>query len=364
MRRCRVLLTGGTGFVGSYAVPALLARGHAVRLLVRDVAKADAVLARRGVDSADTAVELVVGDMLDPEAVARGLDGADAVVHAAAAIGVTSGGTVSVHEQNVTGTRNVVGGAAAAGLDPIVHVSTIAVFIPPQAPTITVDAPLASPRNEYGRSKVEAEREVRVLQDTGAPVAVVYPGGVLGPDQPHLDAALEGIAGARRSGWPMTPGGVCLIDVRDLAEVLAAAVVPGLGPRRLLAGGHFLSWPELGDLTDRITGVRARRIRFPPGCPAGDGHRARPGSPLLPISYPLTRDAAEIMLTTVPTDDGPSLDVPRRDPPPRRRDRRRRPAAGSPTKATSRASPRKRELGVAIDGKPSTTTPSSRRAAS
>jgi nucleoside-diphosphate-sugar epimerase len=304
----RVLLTGGTGFVGSYTVPALLARGHDVRLLVRDPAKAEAVLARRGVVVATAGVELVVGDMLDPDAVAGALDGADAVVHAAAAIGVTSGGTVSVHEQNVAGTRNVVGGAVAAGLDPVVHVSTIAVFIPPTAPTITIDAPLASPRNEYGRSKVEAERAVRALQDDGAPVAVVYPGGVLGPDQPHLDAALEGIAGARRTGWPMTPGGVCLIDVRDLAEVLAAAVVPGLGPRRLLVGGYFLSWPDLGELTDRITGVRARRIRFPRAVLLATGSALDLARRVLPIAYPLTRDAAEIMLTAVPTEDGPSLE--------------------------------------------------------
>jgi nucleoside-diphosphate-sugar epimerase len=303
----RVLLTGSTGFVGSFTVPALLARGHDVRVLVRDPAKAESVLARRGVDVGAPRIEVAVGDMLDAAAVERAIDGCDAAVHAAAAIGITSGGAVSVHEQNVAGTAHVVGGAVAAGLDPVVHVSTIAVFVPPHAPVITTTAPLASPRNEYGRSKVEAERTVRRLQADGAPIAVVYPGGVLGPDQPHLDATLEGIAGARRSGWPITPGGVCLVDVRDLAEILAAAVVPGQGPRRLLAGGHFLTWPALGDLTDRITGVRARRIRFPRAVLLAAGSALDVLRKIRTIAYPLTRDAAEIMVTTVPTDDGPSL---------------------------------------------------------
>lgn len=307
MRAVRVLVTGSTGFVGSFAVPAVLARGHDVRLFVRDAAKAGSVLARRGVDLKQAAIEIAVGDMLDAGGVERALHGCDAAVHAAAAIGVTSGGAVSVRDQNVSGTAHVVGGAAAAGLDPIVHVSTIAVFVPPHAPVITTDAPLASPRNEYGRSKVEAERAVRRLQEEGAPVAIVYPGGVLGPDQPHLDATLEGIAGARRSGWPMTPGGVCLIDARDLAEILAAAVEPGQGPRRLLVGGHFLTWPALGDLTDRITGVQARRIRFPRAVLLASGSALDLVRKVRPIAYPLTRDAAEIMVSTVPTDDGPSL---------------------------------------------------------
>src|SRR5690606_25530798 len=132
----------------------------------------------------------------------------------AAAIGVTSGGQVPVLEQNVTGTRNVVGHAVAAGCDPVVHLSTVAVFVPPDGPVITTESRLASPRNDYGRSKVIAERELRERQDAGEPITIVYPGGVLGPDQPQLDATLEGIAGARRQGWPLAPGGVCLIDVR------------------------------------------------------------------------------------------------------------------------------------------------------
>ena len=83
----QVAITGGTGFVGSHTVAHLLAHGHHARLLVRDAAKAERVLASVGVDPAE--VVLVVGDMADEAAVSRLLDGADAVIHAAAAIGVT-----------------------------------------------------------------------------------------------------------------------------------------------------------------------------------------------------------------------------------------------------------------------------------
>ena len=301
-----VLLTGGTGFVGSHAVPALVAAGHRPRLLVRDEAKAPATIARRGVDPAH--VEVVVGDVLDRSSVERAVDGCDAVIHAAAAIGITGPGGPSTFDQNVGGTKNVLEPALAAGCDPVVHVSSVAVFVPPKEPVITADSPLADPRTEYGRSKVAAERWVRSRQDEGAPIAVVYPGGVIGPDQPRLDTAMEGIASARKMAWPMAPGGVGLLDVRDLASVLAAALRPGQGPRRLVVGGAFLTWPELGDLTDELCGVRARRLPLPRPVLIGTGAVLDVVRRVVPLDYPLTRDAAEIMATMAPTDDDPALE--------------------------------------------------------
>lgn len=300
-----VLVTGATGFVGSFVVPALLEAGHDVVALVRDPAKAARVLERRGVDP--SAVTTHVGDILDRASIEAAVEGCDAAIHAAAAIGITSGGAVSVIDQNVGGTANVVNAALAAGCDPVVHISSVAVFVPPDGPIITTESRLASPRNEYGRSKVEAEEAVRALQDGGAPVVVVYPGGILGPDQPSLDATLEGIAGARTQGWPKAPGGVCLVDVRDVAQLLVNALVPGLGPRRLMIGGRFFSWPALGDLTDELLGVKARRVPFPTPLLYAVGSLLDLVRKVRTVDYPLTRDAAEIMVRMVPTDDGPSL---------------------------------------------------------
>lgn len=302
----RVLLTGATGFVGSYTLASLVGRGHRVRALVRDEERARATIARRGVEP--SACELVLGDVLDGGSVAAAVDGCDAVIHAAAAIGITTAGGGSTYDQNVGGTKHVVEAALAAGCDPVVHVSTVAVFVPPAAPVITADSPLASPRNEYGRSKLAAERWVRDKQAEGAPITVVYPGGVMGPDQPRLDAAMEGLASARKVAWPGCPGGVTIIDVRDLAEALAAALVPGRGPRRLLLGGPFLTFGEYGDLTDELCGIRARRLPLPGPLLRAAGSALDVVRRVVALDYPLTRDAAEIMATMVPTDDQPSLD--------------------------------------------------------
>ena len=112
----RVLVTGASGFVGSHTVRALLAAGHRPRALVRDPGKTAKVLQAIGVPAEE--VELMPGDMLDAAAVADALDGCDAAIHAAAAIGVT-GPHRDLVEVNVTGTRNVVnsGGTAVVVFD-------------------------------------------------------------------------------------------------------------------------------------------------------------------------------------------------------------------------------------------------------
>jgi nucleoside-diphosphate-sugar epimerase len=239
---------------------------------------------------------------VDREAVAQLLDGAEAVIHAAAAVGVT-GPRVDLVSQNVHGMELVVGMAVDRGLDPVIHVSTVAVFVPPDRSVITADGRLASPRTGYGRSKLEAERFARRLQDEGAPVTTVYPGGVVGPHQPTHDSMMEGLAGALGSVWPMPKGGVAVIHVEDLAEALVRMLVPGQGPRRLMLGGDFLTWVELADLCDELTGVRCRRMVVPGWMLVGLGAALDLAKRVRAFDYPLTRDAAEIMVSMVPTDD-------------------------------------------------------------
>ncbi|MFB4314554.1 nitroreductase/quinone reductase family protein [Actinomadura sp. 21ATH] len=319
----RVFITGASGFVGSHTVRALLEAGHRPRALVRDPAKAGKVLTGLDVDTGE--VEFVTGDMLDKGAVNTALDGCDAAIHAAAAIGVTAApdrprgplaaGAGSGRDPesalvqvNVSGTRNVVGGAVARGLDRVVHVSTVAVFVPPAGPRITTDGPLASPRTDYGRSKLAAERYVRDLQEEGAPVTIVYPGGVCGPDQPVLDALMEGLSAALDQVWPLPPGGVSVIDVRDLGEALARAVATP-APNRLMLGGHYLTWPQYARLCEKVTGLRPRGFRVPGAVMLGAGSALDAAKRIRDFDYPLTRDAAEFMVKLVPTDDGPSLDA-------------------------------------------------------
>ncbi|MGJ6963533.1 NAD-dependent epimerase/dehydratase family protein [Streptosporangium sp. G11] len=301
----RVLITGASGFVGSHAVVALLADGHEPVLLIRDPEKTREVLATVGVTGA---VALHKADIRDAAAVREGLEQCDAVIHAAAEIGVI-GRTGDPDGTNVTGAKNVLGQAVELGLDPIVHISTVSVFVPPAGPVITTESPLATPRNEYGRSKISAERYARRLQDQGMPITIVYPAGVTGPYQPSLDAMVEGLRAGLEQGWPITAGGANIVDVRDLAVVLARCLEPGRGPRRFMLGGHYLTWAQLADVCDEVTGNRCRRFRIHRSVLRGAAAVGDVMKLIKEIDYPLTRDAVEMMVTMVRTYDTPTLEA-------------------------------------------------------
>jgi nucleoside-diphosphate-sugar epimerase len=299
----RVLVTGGTGFVGSHAVDAFVAAGHEVQLLARTPTKAEAMFAKRGTPIA----AIHEGDMTDAAAVEAAMVGCDAVLHAAATVGITTGDRSGL-SSNVEGTRVVVGGAVAAGCDPVLYTSSMAVLYPPKEPVLTVDSPLAEPISEYGKSKVEAERFVRELQATGAPVVSFMIGGIYGPDQPQLDSALESIVAATSQMMVVTKGGVGVIDVRDLAQLFVAALRPGRGPHRYLAAGRFLTWAKWTDLMSEVAGRRLRRVKVPAPMMMGLGRALDAAKRIRSFDYPLTYEAALYMTSAVPHDDTATLE--------------------------------------------------------
>lgn len=293
----KVLVTGGTGFVGSHAVRALAAAGHEVRLLARSREKVARVL---GAGFGD----VVVGDMGDVDAVGRALGGCDAVLHAAAT--VTVGRAEEVLAANATGSRLVLGGAVERGLDPVIAVSSIAA-LEPRGGLLSADDPVARPKRGYARSKAEAERYARSLQADGAPVVIVYPSGVYGPDDPGLGDPAKGLRDRLRYGWPISTGGSTCVDVRDLARLFVAVAEPGRGPRRFMAGGHFLPWAEEADLCESLIGRRVRRIPLPPLLARGVGRAVDFVKWVHPaFDYPLTHEAALILAQAIPCDSTPA----------------------------------------------------------
>lgn len=233
----RVLVTGATGFIGSHTAAAVSAAGHDVRVLVRNPARLSGSLGPHGLDP-----EVVVGDMTDPAAAARAVEGCDAVIHAAAQVGVGGGGAAD--DTNVTGVRTVIGAAIGAGVGRIAYTSSITVHTPCDARAITLDSPLVEPMSPYGASKRAAEEIVRSWQDDGHPVTVVVPGGVYGPQAPDLISSFHAVLSALDVFMLVPPTGTTVLDVRDLALLLTRIVEhPDPGPR-VLAGGHFLTWSE------------------------------------------------------------------------------------------------------------------------
>lgn len=251
----QVMVTGGTGFVGSHVARQLQAGGHKVRLLVRSADKA-----RTYYEKLDAPVpELVTGDITDEVSVGAALTGCDAVVHAAA--GTPIGSTrQQLFDVNVGGTHKVVNCALEQGIKHIVCVSSITAIFNEDGAKVTADAPPVPSKLPYGQSKVEAELFLRKLQASGKPIAIVYPGGVVGPDDPSLSDSMRALQHRIENGFRIFgDGGMQQVDVRDLAAFICSLATEG-GAGRFLVPGVYLKWTELADIVERVSGCDLERI--------------------------------------------------------------------------------------------------------
>ncbi len=296
----RVAITGATGFVGGHTLKALRANGHTPVALVRSADKLVRVEQLHGLDPIDH----LVGDVTNPGDVESLLDRADAVIHAAAVAQIGRKHKQQIKSTNIAAARLVLEGAAKRNLDPIVHVSSNSALHPPPGGIYTPDSPLSpNPVGFYAASKVGAERIARRLQSEGAPVVIVWPGGIFGPDDVGLSVGAAGTARlVEARTLPNTSAGNLIIDVRDVAAALAACCVPELGPRRFGAFGHFLSWAKMARVIDEVSGSKLRTPKVP-----GAVMRAISGVgdlvALLGFEPTLDRASANFMTTLVPGDD-------------------------------------------------------------
>ncbi len=250
----RVLVTGGTGFVGSHAAHALQSAGHTLRLLARSRDKVERVFPGAAPE------DVVIGDVTDPTAVAKALDGVDAVVHCAAVVAIETRRAQEVLDTNLRAVELVVGGAAERGVGAIVYVSSLGALFAPGAP-LSEHSPIAAASSPYARSKADGEAYVRKLQSAGAPVRTVYPPGIVGPDDPGLSEGNHTIRVFLTQLMVDTATGFEIVDVRDLAALIAALVAPSAAPGRYVVSGSYLSWPDMIALMDELTGRRLLRVR-------------------------------------------------------------------------------------------------------
>ncbi|GAA0318930.1 NAD(P)-dependent oxidoreductase [Actinoallomurus spadix] len=186
--RMRILLTGGTGRVGSRVVPALLNRGDRVRVLVRDSARG-APLAARG-------AEMMAGDLCDPPTLRGAVDGVDAVVHLAAATG-RDASPEQLTSVNRDVTLALARAALRAGAVRFVFASTYFVYGPGRGRPATEDDDLR-PQGAYPGSKAAAEEALRDLhRRDGLGLRVLRFALVYGYGDPHLTTSM-----ARIRTWP------------------------------------------------------------------------------------------------------------------------------------------------------------------
>jgi len=169
------LVTGGTGFVGAHLVRALMAKGRAVRCLVRKGSKAT------NLDGLD--VERVEGDLRESDSLVRAVRGCERVFHCAADYRLGAPDPETLHRSNVEGTRNVLQAAKDAGVSKVVYTSSVgALGLTADGTPASETTPVSrdSVVGAYKRSKFDAERVAEEFARGGLPVVIVNPSTPVG----------------------------------------------------------------------------------------------------------------------------------------------------------------------------------------
>jgi dihydroflavonol-4-reductase len=231
----RVFVTGGTGFIGGEIVRQLRARGDEVVCLVRNPEKGKAAAA--------LGCELIAGDLGKAEALRNGMEGCDAVIHAAAVyeVGIPAKERPAMWEANVAGTERVMEAALAVKIPRIVYVSTVGVFGNTHQKVVdeTYEHPEQSFTSYYEETKLEAHKIVkRMIAERDLPAIIVQPGGVYGPgDTSQVADLLEEFFAGKLFLLPLADLGICMSHVEDIAGGVVLALDKGkLGEIYVISG--------------------------------------------------------------------------------------------------------------------------------
>ncbi len=168
----RILVTGGSGFLGIALVRRLVEDGYLPRILdINDLN--DAQL--------EDIVEFIKGDVRDARAVAEACQGIDTVFHLAAAV-LPTRGKKAYTSINAGGTRNVLQASLEHGVKQVIHISTSAIYgVPPRLP-VTEDTGFR-PMGYYGQAKFQGEQEVRRQRQKGLRVCILRPRTIIGTER-------------------------------------------------------------------------------------------------------------------------------------------------------------------------------------
>lgn len=253
----RTLVTGGTGLIGSHVVRLLVERGDDVRLATRQGSRLESL---EGLD-----YEAVTCDILDRGAVRRALRGVDRVYHVA---GLTSlrASAEQLFRVNVTGTRIVLEECLKAGVERVVHTSSVAAIGPARRGS-TADETQVFSAGGYGipyvNAKREAEAEAMRLAVRGLPVVIVNPGHVFGRGDVYRSSTEIVRRFLRREIPAYVDGALNIVDVTDVARGhLLAEELGVVGERYILGNRNFTLDRLFADL-GRLSGVEPPALKLP-----------------------------------------------------------------------------------------------------
>jgi dihydroflavonol-4-reductase len=258
------LVTGAAGFLGSHVARQLVARGEAVRVLLRASSQNRAI--------ADLPLEYVTGDLRDAESLDRALKGVTRVFHVAADYRLWAKDSKDIYDSNVGGTRNILAAAKRAGVQQFIYTSTVATIAVdrPAPPNEKTDAKLDEMIGHYKRSKWMAEREALNAAKEGFPVIVAMPTTPVGPwdwkPTPTGKIIVDFLNG-KMPGYVDT--GLNFVGVEECAAGHLLVAEKGKVGERYLLGGENLTLKQVLDILSNITKLPAPMLKLPHGVALG-----------------------------------------------------------------------------------------------
>jgi dihydroflavonol-4-reductase len=267
-----VLVTGATGFTGSHLARALAAAGHHVRAMVRDPGSApdfgpaqlpsDHGKPARSPDGSQ--IDIVSGDLRDPTAVRRAVEGVEVVYNIAAIYRQAGLSNETYRAVNAVAVGSLIEQAARAGVRRVVHCSTVGVHGDIEHPPANEDAPLR-PGDIYQRTKVEGEERARAAAARdGIEVTIARPSGIYGPGDRRLLKLFRNTV--RR--FPMLGGGQIYYHLTYIDDLVEGFRLCGEHPAAanrtyILAGPEVTTLNEVTAAIAEVAGVRVQRWRLP-----------------------------------------------------------------------------------------------------
>ncbi|MGD0059923.1 MAG: NAD-dependent epimerase/dehydratase family protein [Verrucomicrobiia bacterium] len=258
-----VVVTGANGLLGSAFVKRLIQEDEYVRLFVRRLPPPEI--------ADHPQIEVVLGELGDPDAVDRAIDGATAVFH----IGAAMGGGWAAHEAGtIAGTRNVVEACLTHDVPKMIYISSLSVIDwagHPANQPVTESAtlePTPQQRGSYTQAKLEAERIVRAAaQEHGLPVVILRPGQIWSETSPLITAAV----GIRLGQWLVVIGDdsnqLPFVHVDDVVEAIVLSTQSPFthGEVFQVVDNELMSREELVRLYSRTREPQLRVTRIPLG---------------------------------------------------------------------------------------------------
>lgn len=257
-----VAITGATGFLGRHVLSAVQAAGHRPVAVVRNVAAARRQLPDN--------IEIRQADITDVAALTETFQGVHAAIHLAGMVSVNKRDDEDIHRINISGAQNFITAVKKTGVKRALFTSTtsaVAALTHDQLEAANDETAVFNLTCEpvaYIQAKRIAHNLVMEAREQGAPIVVLSPSFVLGPDDINFNTS-ELVDAVRRGALPVCPrGGVNPIDVRDIAQAYVAALDhPAPAPHYILASRENLTLKDFVGRVAALANISPPRISLP-----------------------------------------------------------------------------------------------------